>query len=295
MPITLVCAYCGTEFEAYPSAVRRGRRYCSKSCAEKAKWLDPQYRQQMSKAHIGFHHTEKTKGKISEALKQQWEEGRRIKHPRIEYMCDNCGKKFSVIRSRHKRGKVRFCSKDCRYDYIQGKTFPGRRDGEYKVCPVCGEEFYVYPSEADERIYCSKDCFLKVQGEYSKKFWMNPEYAKQVIGKLHTRPSKPEKQVIEIIRERRFPLKYVGDGKITIGTLNPDFIHNNGKKKILEVFGRAFHDPKESFKEEIPWHQQYFGRMSYYAQHGYDCLILWDDELRNEEVVAQKIERFIND
>jgi len=30
-----------------------------------------------------------------------------------------------------------------------------------------------------------------------------------------------------------------------IGKLNPDFIHNNGSKKVIEVFGDTYHNPKK--------------------------------------------------
>jgi len=291
MPVTLICAYCGRKFQAYPFDVRRGRKYCSKSCGERAKWLNREYRKRMSEAHKGNNHREDTKKKISLSLKKQWKEERRGKHKRFRYVCENCGKSFYVISSRARRGKVRFCSKRCKYEH-QKQPKPHLRKGEYKICPVCGKKFYVPPCESD-RVYCSPECYSKVRGEYTKKFWRRLDYARKVIKKLHSRPSKPETEVIQIIKQNGFPFKYVGDGSVVIGTLNPDFIHTEGERMVLEVFGRAFHDPSVSHKE-VPWKQQYFGRIAYYAHLGYKCLILWDDELKNKSKVVEKIRGFLN-
>jgi G:T-mismatch repair DNA endonuclease (very short patch repair protein) len=120
----------------------------------------------------------------------------------------------------------------------------------------------------------------------------HPEWRKRSLEALIKKPTKPEKRLIDIIEKEALPYRYAGNGSVIIGTLNPDFIHTDSKKKLIEIFGRSFHDPDASFKDEIPWHQQYWGRRAYYAQFGYDCLILWDDELKDEERVAEKIKRF---
>ncbi len=59
------------------------------------------------------------------------------------------------------------------------------------------------------------------------------------------------------------------------------------------MFGRVFHDPEKSFFE-VPWDGQYWGRLARFSRSGYDCLILWDDELDDEIEVVEKIRRFMN-
>lgn len=88
--------------------------------------------------------------------------------------------------------------------------------------------------------------------------------------------------------------RYAGDGSVILGSLNPDFINVNGKKKIIEIFGRVFHDPNVSFKKEVPLGQQELYRKAIYASFGFDCLILWDDEMENlsDEEIAGKIRSF---
>jgi len=115
---------------------------------------------------------------------------------------------------------------------------------------------------------------------------------RNTLKKLHERPTEPESKMIKIVKQRSLPFKYVGDGEVLIGGLNPDFVSTNGERKVLEVFGRVFHDPDKSFFK-VPWKNQYFGRMAYYRQNGYDCLIIWDDELDDEEIVASKINEFL--
>lgn len=120
----------------------------------------------------------------------------------------------------------------------------------------------------------------------------HPEWRRKSLEALIKKPTKPEKKLISIIERNALPFEYVGNGKVIIGTLNPDFVHNNGKNKVIEVFGRLFHDPEVSFKDQIPWHQQYWGRMACYAQFGYDCLILWEDELDDEKEVVENVHWF---
>jgi hypothetical protein len=140
--------------------------------------------------------------------------------------------------------------------------------------------------------------FKHKQQARMRKNWSNPTFRKktmhQILKTLMEKPSKPEQYLIEIIENNSLPFSYVGDGKELVGNLCPDFIHKDGEKKIIEVFGRVFHDPDFSFRDEIPWHQQYWGRIAYYAQLGYNCLVLWDDELNNEEVIIERIRGFVD-
>lgn len=66
-----------------------------------------------------------------------------------------------------------------------------------------------------------------------------------------------------------------------------------GKKKIIEVFGEAYHDPEKAYVA-ISWKQTEFGRKAIFSQLGYDTLIVWDVELKSmsEEELAKKIKDF---
>lgn len=158
-----------------------------------------------------------------------------------------------------------------------------------------------YWSRSEERSQNSKQLWKKPEfkekmGQIQKALWKCPKHREKMrkaqIQGLHLKPTKPEQRLIQIVEKERLPFRYSGDGTFILDTLNPDFVSTNGSKKVIEIFGRTFHDPDETFKEEIPWHQQYWGRIARCAQLGYDCLILWDDELEDEQKLVEKIRRF---
>jgi predicted nucleic acid-binding Zn ribbon protein len=60
--------------------------------------------------------------------------------------CLNCGKRYNVIPSIIKRGKKKFCSNKCRWEYQRPK------------CPICGN-----PIPRRDRIYCSRACYADAQ------------------------------------------------------------------------------------------------------------------------------------
>jgi len=136
---------------------------------------------------------------------------------------------------------------------------------------------------------------IRYNNPKGKEYWANPinreKQLKKIFEGFHKRPTYAEKLIIRICKKNRFPFRYCGDGSSIIGGKIPDFLYEEGKK-IIEVFGRAFHDPNEAIFP-VTWDRQYFGRMAYYSQLNYDCLILWDDELE-EEVVVEKIRSFLN-
>jgi G:T-mismatch repair DNA endonuclease (very short patch repair protein) len=121
-----------------------------------------------------------------------------------------------------------------------------------------------------------------------KRWAKDPEFIKRRMKTLIKRPTKPENLLIHLCRRHSLPFRYVGDGALLIGTRNPDFIHSQGQKKVIEVFGRYWHDLE--CNSNIRPKQTYEATMKYYAKAGYHCLILWDDELENERLTVRKIE-----
>lgn len=121
----------------------------------------------------------------------------------------------------------------------------------------------------------------------------NPETQKKAIKAVHKSPNKPERRLMNLLHRNKLPYKYTGSGQFLIGNLNPDFVSSNGEKKVIEVFGRVYHDPNFSFRDRIPITQTTEGRIAYYRRHGWSCLIIWDDEILNhEEEVLVKIKEF---
>lgn len=134
---------------------------------------------------------------------------------------------------------------------------------------------------------------VRTYSKASQLLWKRPKFVKRMMEKLHVKPNKPESKLIRLIDDNNLPFDYVGDGSALIGGLCPDFLHNE-ERKIIEIFGRIYHDPSISFKK-INWKRQYWGRKAIFSQLGYDTLIIWDDELGNEHKIIERIRGFMND
>jgi G:T-mismatch repair DNA endonuclease (very short patch repair protein) len=115
-----------------------------------------------------------------------------------------------------------------------------------------------------------------------------PELIKLRLAGLVKRPTKPEKKLIGIIQKNNLPFTYTGNGKVLIGTLNPDFVGNNGSKRVIEVFGDYWHSGN---RERIPLEK----RKKVFARHGFKTLIIWESELKNhaEREIINKIRGFL--
>ncbi|MEK6948044.1 MAG: DUF559 domain-containing protein [Nanoarchaeota archaeon] len=114
----------------------------------------------------------------------------------------------------------------------------------------------------------------------------NPEYMKRRISALIKTPNKKELMVIELLKNNNLEYDFVGDGKIMIGTKNPDFI-NIKNKKIIEVFGDYWHTKKVRCYEETEE-----GRIKYFNNYGYKTLVIWESELKDKNKVLEKIIKF---
>jgi len=128
--------------------------------------------------------------------------------------------------------------------------------------------------------------------ERMKKMVANPNNRKKGLKALNKKPTKLEEKLIKIINKNKLPYRYVGNGEFILGGKCPDFLNCNGKKQVIETFGRVFHDPAKTFKKSIPYHQTEKGTMEHYEKYGFDCLVIWGEELDNEQNILDKLERF---
>jgi len=126
-----------------------------------------------------------------------------------------------------------------------------------------------------------------------KERWKSPEYAKNVLASLQEEPNKSEKKLSRIIEENDFPFRYVGDGQVIIDGQIPDFIDTNGSNKLIELFGRPWHDPNHSKKIRVKENRTENNKLRFYASHSYDCLVIWDEELKDENHVVDRIKAFV--
>lgn len=117
-----------------------------------------------------------------------------------------------------------------------------------------------------------------VHSNFMKRLWSDSNYVRKQIKSRFKRPTKPELELINIIKQNRLPYKYVGDGEFILGGKCPDFLNVNGQKKVIEVFGDYWH------KNDNPR-----DRINFFKKYGFDCLIIWEHELRNKDLIFQKI------
>ncbi len=76
---------------------------------------------------------------------------------------------------------------------------------------------------------------------------------------------------------------YNGDGrlKITIARKVPDFVSTR-THSLIELFGEYWHQGEDS---QV--------RIDLFARHGYRCLVVWSNELRNRERLKMSLLSFI--
>ncbi|KKL25977.1 hypothetical protein LCGC14_2399910, partial [marine sediment metagenome] len=122
-----------------------------------------------------------------------------------------------------------------------------------------------------------------------KKQWADSKYKKQQLkimckGRPRTL-NKPESKLLTLLNKIFLnQYNFVGNGKLWIGIFNPDFIHT-ADKKIIEVYGDYWHNLVTAKKRDKQ-------RLKVYNKHGYKTLIVWEHELKDVEMLKEKIVEF---
>jgi hypothetical protein len=127
-----------------------------------------------------------------------------------------------------------------------------------------------------KRAQVMHEAFLKKYGSFLELAKMGMKAPKR----------KPSKLELEVAKNLGDEWEYVGDGKLAIDGLIPDFIHRT-RKEILEVFGCCYHacpihfpnapiGPKTSptFREFV------------YAANGYKMEFFWEHDIKNARKLA---------
>ena len=103
---------------------------------------------------------------------------------------------------------------------------------------------------------------------------------------IMTKPNIPERELFSLLEETT-PGKFrYNNGWFVLGGRCPDFVNIDGKKQLIELFGDYWH----SFKViGMTREEAEAERINYFKQYGFDCIIVWESELVNEEKVKQKL------
>ena len=120
--------------------------------------------------------------------------------------------------------------------------------------------------------------------EKAKHRWLDPVFASKVLKRL--KPNMAEQRLLSLLDDL-YPgdWRFVGDGQVILGGLNPDFINCNGKKLIIELFGAHWH-------QDITGPRSETGRADAFRAFGYKTLIVWEKELGHKSLLITKIRRF---
>lgn len=194
------------------------------------------------------------------------------KEPRI-ISCAKCGKTLPVKEPGLRRTR-KFCSRKC-------SDHRNRRVA--RICLNCGRDFRVPRSAMT----------TKGTGEYcSSKCWTSSRAYRQLRAESNRaliKPTKLEKN-LEVLLERDYPgeWEYTGDGKVIIDGMIPDFFNKNGRKMVIEAFGRYWHEGNNP-----KWRRTELGRIMAYNALGIKCLVIWEEELKDEPKVTAKIRTFV--
>jgi len=124
------------------------------------------------------------------------------------------------------------------------------------------------------------------------KNWQNPDFVEAFWKANSIKPNRAELK-LEVILNKAFPKQFKYNGnfnlRITLGGLIPDFVNVNSRKQVIELFGDYWH----SEKRIRSWKRTELGRIMAYASLGWQCLIIWEQELKYEELIIAKIQQFM--
>lgn len=123
----------------------------------------------------------------------------------------------------------------------------------------------------------------------SRRCEEDSEYKKRLVATLlnQAKPNRVEQQLIEWMSADGLPYKYVGDGTVVIEGRCPDFINTDGAKRVIELFGDYWHDERRN--KRLTASRTVEGTQTHYKKYGFDCLIIWQRELRNKKTVLDRI------
>ncbi len=138
----------------------------------------------------------------------------------------------------------------------------------------------------------------KETSEAMKRLWqhLTPEERSRKIKKMRTgsgivKPTIPEQKVLALL-DCCCPntFIYTGDGSFVMGGFIPDFVDCNGSKKVIEVFGEYWHSFEKIGRTRG---EEEKVRKEKFAEFGFSCLIIWEDEFNDEVGIENTANKLI--
>jgi len=270
------CPTCSTIFEC---RLKSKQKYCNRYCYSRSLVGRSISKETIEKClatkrtNGTLRPKKRTKKKIAMSVKKHWEEVDK------EVRCTNMkGKKRSIPPWNKLLRETRMCANvNC------FTTFEVPINSTQRFCShVCVNTCEEIGRRRGKKISTS-----------AKKLWQDFDYRKkQLKAHLRNKQNKTERLLEEILYEL-FPgeYKFVGDGQFILAGKCPDFININGQKKIIELFGNYYHSEEiTGISEEL--HEQ--NRKDLFARYGYQSLIVWEHELKDNSRLTNKLVEFNN-
>lgn len=220
------------------------------------------------------------------------------KQQHLHKVCEGCGNSYDTSSSGSKKDRAarRYCSRDCFQKHRKETSIHNA------ICKSCGESFL----PGVDQTYCSRECFQKDAGIQAGKVTLvckNCEKPFEVYSnrvkkgacycsadcssagwakRERLAPNKAELYLFDIITEvapNEYRMNMAGD--FILNRKIPDFVNVNGQKKIIELYGEHVHPVSDEAE-----------RKEEFLKFGFDTLIVWHRELRDRQLVLQKIKDF---
>jgi len=163
------CQQCSTSLS--PIQIFRNQKFCSKKCKADSQKREVVLHCLYCNKNFSINPYLKRKGNY--CSHKCYLNATRRKHER---QCLVCGKKFKVKDYLVKSGFGKYCSKECQFSVYESK----RRK---IICPQCQKEFWVPPSLAPKRKFCSEKCrddhkrdYVKRRCRNCKKYFFLPRW-----------------------------------------------------------------------------------------------------------------------
>ena len=252
-------------------------------------------KQKLINARKGYKHSEETKEKMRQA---------QLKNPTKYFLGKHLSEKHKKKISKANKGRKRTKEFSKRHSILMKKQFAnGERVTWNKNKKGCfsndtiqkmskSAKGKIVSKETRERqSLAQKKAFLEGRKKTCwKKGGPPEEIRRKALRALYKKPNKPETILINLIKEHNLPYDYNGNkADLIIGGKIPDFYNNNGSKQVLELFGRQFHDPDNTFLKKIDYIRTEKGTLEHYKKFHFGCLIVWEEELKDMDEVLNKI------
>lgn len=262
--LLITCDFCGKKFPRIEYKIRKAKRhFCSRQCR--------------------FHYV-RAQMQVSKCL--------------------NCQVEFL-----NKGRRMRFCSRKCASRYygslkkswvtsVEEEIMELYLQGKHSIRAIA--KMFGRKPETIFAYFRKKGIKLRDREEALRlgkhALWFDPFYRKRMTEKyidnlhLSLRPTTLEKKLIILIEQEGLPFDYVGDKRsFSIGGKYPDFIHTH-KKIVVEIFGSYWHSPL--LNSRVEGAATFEQRQKHFEKYGYKCLIVWEEELKNEKKLLEKLSSF---